>query len=161
MKETKMKKYVAGLSTKELVKLVFIDPVSGIQNRRAFDFASYEFVAIIDMDSLKWVNDNLGHLVGDTLLHNLGGSLATAFGENAYHLSGDEFAVVGNNLDDIFSGLYELRKEHNSFSFGAGRDLASADRDMQFDKKNREISGDRAHRGEAPIEMRVKSAKNG
>ncbi len=161
MNKTKMKKYISKLSPKELVDMIFIDPVSDIQNRRAFDFASYTFVAIIDMDSLKWVNDNLGHLVGDKLLRVLGGSLDSLFGGNAYHLSGDEFAVVGNNLKTIFSGLSKLRRNHNSFSFGVGRDLRSADHDMQFDKKKRELSGERAHRGDAPMDMRVKSAKNG
>lgn len=160
MNRNKMKKYVTKISTSELVNLVFIDPVSGVQNRRAFDLSSFTFVAIIDMDSLKWVNDNLGHLVGDKLLRDLGSSLEKSFGENAYHLSGDEFAVIGDDLDAIFSGLLKLRKRHNSFSFGAGRCLKSADHDMQFDKQKRKDSGDRAHRGEAPMDMRIRLAKN-
>lgn len=150
MKRSLMKKIVGIMTLDEIIDMIFIDPISGIPNRRAFDTEEFNYIAIIDMDSLKWVNDNRGHVVGDAYLRVLGTALADAFPDKAYHLSGDEFAVVGESASVIFNELLALRHSMNSFSFGVGSTLRAADADMHDDKERREKSGNRSPRGEAP-----------
>ncbi len=146
------------MSQDELVDLVFTDPISGIPNRNAFNLRNIESVAIIDIDSLKWINDNLGHLAGDSQLRILGRVLQRAFGGEAYHLSGDEFAVVDSDVEYLQDRLEGLQYNMNFFSFGVGRNLTDADVDMQRNKEQREKDGTRAPRGEAPP-MKVELAK--
>jgi len=150
MNRKAMKGFLDSISEDDLVDLVFIDPISGIPNRNAYDLRSGESVAIIDMDSLKWINDNLGHIAGDQQLRILGRLLSDNFGEDAYHLSGDEFAVVGHHPHPLRETLSSLQSQMNFFSFGVGETLTAADKNMQGDKIAREIAGTRSPRGEAP-----------
>jgi len=150
MNRDDMLRFILDAPDTDLVDMIFIDPISGIQNRNAFNRITPDAVAIIDMDSLKWINDNLGHMAGDQQLRILGRVLQRAFGDDAYHLSGDEFAVVGNSGEYLRDRLEGLQHNMNFFSFGTGPNLNIADKNMQLDKKMRENDGTRAPRGEAP-----------
>jgi len=168
---------VASMTPQQLAKELYIDPVSGIQNRNAFNLAYTDGpIAIIDADSLKWVNDNMGHVAGDRLLRKLGQALKEQFGGDAYHLSGDEFAVVLEDRHgaDLLLGWLQTKMQTEwlswpvsgghfmdlqgagAFSYGIGHSLTKADSTMQEDKLCREIDGIRAGRGEAPpgLELR-------
>jgi diguanylate cyclase (GGDEF)-like protein len=109
----------ATLAARTLEKEAFLDPLTGLLNRRALDrdlrrefarAARYETpvsVVVIDVDHLKLVNDTEGHPAGDRLLV----SLARAFGrvlrsvDAAYRVGGDEFVVV---LPDAGAEVAEL-----------------------------------------------------
>lgn len=153
MNRADMLRFVDESSTTDLVDMIFNDPVSGIQNRNAFNRRTFKCVAIIDMDSLKWINDNLGHCAGDNQLKKLGTVLKRAFGDDAYHLSGDEFAVVGKQCYYLQDRLGGLQYHFNFFSFGTGTSLTIADKAMQRNKVVRETAGYRSTRGEAPPQM--------
>lgn len=91
-----------------LLKLVFIDPLTGLGNRRAFDAEIKREVArsrrdqhpvallYIDLNWLKKINDTHGHEVGDRALKAIGRALTASVrqGDSAYRISGDEFAVI-------------------------------------------------------------------
>jgi diguanylate cyclase (GGDEF)-like protein len=80
------------------------DSLTGLPNRRAFlarlsrEMArpDAEFALILcDMDSLKRVNDTLGHEAGDLALKLLADALRGGLRrDDAYRLGGDEFAIV-------------------------------------------------------------------
>ncbi|KRA95711.1 hypothetical protein ASD83_18905 [Devosia sp. Root685] len=55
--------------------------------------ADHAALLILDIDDFKHINDTLGHLAGDQLLHELGRRLPHALPEKAIvgHLGGDEF----------------------------------------------------------------------
>lgn len=83
----------------------FHDKLTGLYNRAFLDeelkrLASDRLNPVgfisIDVDGLKLVNDNLGHVVGDSLLLNVGQILKKSFhdGEDVVRMGGDEFAVV-------------------------------------------------------------------
>ncbi|MCP4868633.1 MAG: GGDEF domain-containing protein [Proteobacteria bacterium] len=88
-------------------------PVTGLASRAAFDrdlnaalsrgFRQGRDVAVayIDLDHFKQVNDRFGHAAGDTLLRLVAKKLTdvTRDGETAFHLAGDEFAVVFEDVD--------------------------------------------------------------
>lgn len=136
-----------------LYDAMFIDPLTHVQNRRAYDYVKPkpDYIAIIDLDSLKWVNDNKGHRAGDSLLMRLGAMLVTAFGEDqVYRISGDEFVVAGDSIDELDYKLSSLQMESNIFSFGAGTNLDEADAQLRKYKSVRVLHGLRANRGDMP-----------
>jgi diguanylate cyclase (GGDEF)-like protein/PAS domain S-box-containing protein len=95
-------------SLKKMEYLASIDPLTGLLNRRAIiDFARAEFTrtqresktlgfALVDMDNLKDINDQYGHIVGDTALILLGETLENNIRiyDKVGRWGGDEFLVV-------------------------------------------------------------------
>lgn len=55
----------------------------------------------LDIDDFKHVNDTYGHIVGDMLLHEVGGVLRSNFRESdvAGRVGGDEFVLLLKNID--------------------------------------------------------------
>ncbi len=80
------------------------DPLTGLGNSRSFGNAIAErfgsggpFALLIgDMDSLKQINDDFGHAVGDESLKQLAAVLSQSLVSRdvAYRIGGDEFAVL-------------------------------------------------------------------
>lgn len=162
-----------GLSFDEKIEFIddlrtqqMTDNLTGLGTNRSFLQADdTEFVASIDADSLKWVNDNMGHGAGDELLREIGDAISAAgLKEDAYHISGDEFFVLSNDKEEMVEKL-ELAQDILSekvisegdvsmkgpgFSFGVGESIAEAEIEMLVDKKTREMNGERAARGETP-----------
>jgi diguanylate cyclase (GGDEF)-like protein len=87
------------------------DPLTGIANRTAFNRALADAVArahdggtplalaMVDLDGFKSVNDTLGHLAGDDVLHHVAAVLSRPWlgGGLAARLGGDEFALIVEN----------------------------------------------------------------
>ncbi len=97
-------------ATTKLKRLSYIDQLTGVRNRRGFDeqFCIYsqsnnDFVlALVDVDSLKEINDTYGHPEGDNCLIALASELKEHFGEGVYRFGGDEFAVLSSLSADRF-----------------------------------------------------------
>ncbi|WP_342635427.1 putative bifunctional diguanylate cyclase/phosphodiesterase [Rhizobium vallis] len=81
------------------------DHLTGLLNRRSFDFALSELareqsakvtLLHIDVDHFKEINDRFGHAVGDMVLRHVSKILLEAIsaGDVAARLGGDEFAVL-------------------------------------------------------------------
>jgi diguanylate cyclase (GGDEF)-like protein len=97
-----------------VARLASQDPLTGLANRRVFGAALDEIsqrreaaadkdepqldfaVLFLDLDRFKFINDTLGHRVGDRLLQEVAGRLKGALEEGGLlaRLGGDEFAVV-------------------------------------------------------------------
>ncbi|WP_347455391.1 EAL domain-containing protein [Acinetobacter thermotolerans] len=100
------------------------DELTGLYNRRTF----YKFfkrtlykaqqqqgqvgLLLIDLDYFKHVNDTLGHIAGDHLLHVLGERFQKNLDPEAIvsRLGGDEFAVLVPNIQDE-SRLIDVAKQ--------------------------------------------------
>lgn len=135
----------------ELYAALYQDPLTGVLNRRAFEEVQPDAIALVDLDSLKWVNDTHGHRAGDQALQELAGRLVLAFGPDAvFRIAGDEFVVVNGNREELDDRLEKVRAAFPGFSFGTGATLCEADADLRRNKTEREALGERAARGERP-----------
>jgi diguanylate cyclase (GGDEF)-like protein len=91
----------------EMTQLANFDSLTGLANR--YQFRAYldsvltsnpdgdqVMLLVLDLDNFKNVNDTLGHMVGDALLHDIAQRLLLTTGENELlaRLGGDEYALV-------------------------------------------------------------------
>lgn len=91
------------------------DPLTGLANRNLL-YQAFKFyteikskpnigIIFLDMYKFKYVNDTLGHDIGDELLIEMGKQLSSCLRENdlAARLGGDEFVLmlIDNNLKQI------------------------------------------------------------
>jgi diguanylate cyclase (GGDEF)-like protein len=98
----------------ELLRQATLDPLTGINNRRALGEESVRLIAtarrhgsrlavlLVDVDHFKAVNDDYGHASGDSVLQLLVGALRSELRpEDCFgRLGGDEFAVVLPAVDE-------------------------------------------------------------
>jgi len=91
-----------------LQSVAFLDPLTGVGNRRALERdlprelarakrrSTKVSVAAIDLDGLKGINDEHGHAAGDVALQGLANGLIETLrlGDAVYRVGGDEFVVV-------------------------------------------------------------------
>ena len=106
-----------------LSELAYLDGLTGLGNRRAFDralpraCAGTEPIALVavDIDHFKQINDTLGHAAGDEVLHAISRRLVihSRAGDTVARLGGDEFVAVltGADLDTAAAVAERLRAD--------------------------------------------------
>lgn len=90
-----------------LHELAHGDPLTGLLNRRALErdleaitaapsSSPAWWLAVVDVDGMKGINDSLGHAAGDDLLRRFAQGFAEGMGTlgQVYRISGDEFALL-------------------------------------------------------------------
>jgi diguanylate cyclase (GGDEF)-like protein/PAS domain S-box-containing protein len=101
-------------SEAELHALAFKDSLTGLHNRRSFQTIlqsvlnearkakTLSALLLLDIDRFKYVNDTLGHAVGDELIVVFAQRLVSVVGEAGHvsRLGGDEFAIILPVLND-------------------------------------------------------------
>ena len=120
----------------ELEQMADTDPMTALANRRALDremaraLASvarhdmpYAF-ALLDVDALKRVNDDHGHLAGDAVLRRLANGLRMRFRRSdlAARLGGDEFALILSHvsIDEAQARLTAFMAEFSQQEIASG-----------------------------------------
>ncbi len=118
--------------------LAFIDDLTGIANRNAFEKDITEInanehdtilVMIIDINNLKQINDQYGHYYGDKVLENAAQILQKCslefFEIKAYRIGGDEFILIAYDTNESKSAAiatylntrYQYYKKQNDINF--------------------------------------------
>ena len=104
----KLELYEKLFGISDVLSLYIRDPLTGTLNRRGFEQKISKLfneegepyqplaVASIDMDGLKYINDNFGHNAGDEAIKEIANILDTALnpGEFVARMGGDEFAAI-------------------------------------------------------------------
>ncbi len=91
-------------NSSRLAKLVLVDELSGVSNRRGFDLCLDSLressgdctMIMLDLDSFKTINDENGHTTGDRVITVAGRILSQALRptDQIFRYGGDEFAIV-------------------------------------------------------------------
>ena len=85
------------------------------------DMASNSWVALLDIDDFKAVNDTYGHNCGDYVLVTLAKLMKERFGDSScFRWGGEEFLIFDNNYEDkqtIIEKLELLRKTVEGYDF--------------------------------------------
>lgn len=122
-----------GVQSELISQLAYRDGLTAIGNRTAFQEQleslegtkeSLECIAIImfDVNDLKYVNDNLGHQVGDKMLvasANIIKESFSALNASCYRIGGDEFAVIlsgEHTRERCKEGLAQFKKNEKAFN---------------------------------------------
>lgn len=94
--------------SKVLLDQAYIDALTEIPNRRAFMAkaerqiqvpAPGQYLAMIDIDNFKQVNDRFGHDVGDEVLKRVATHIKLAVADHDYaRLGGEEFAILFHGI---------------------------------------------------------------
>ena len=158
------------MTLEEKMAALYQDPMTGLGNRLAFQEEAplHKWLASVDGDSLKWINDNLGHDAGDAMLVAIAEALDGQPGIDAYRVGGDEFYIGGETKREVQAAITMAegilagqavespngKKQGIEVTAGIGRDKASADSRMEIEKKRKK---GRAARGEAPSGITLSS----
>ena len=105
-------------------KLAYTDHLTKVLNRTAYHMRIQQLqysrqretvrLTVFDLNDLKMINDNYGHLVGDEALEKIAKCISGSFGDigNTYRIGGDEFAtIVGENMLTEYDRAIERLQE--------------------------------------------------
>ena len=142
------------------------DEVTGLYNRRAYYDKVNEIMAgapsrvnvlIADLNSLKFINDNFGHAMGDYVIKSIADCFKKAFTSQSYifRFGGDEYVVLSlagedlwdkmiNRLDEAINELNE--NEQNKISISYGTSFAIAKDGIDIKKLMEEADTEMYHR---------------
>ena len=127
-----------------------VDLLTGIYNRNAMNHRVDRYIAgkeptpkeygivFADLNGLKQVNDNGGHIAGDKLLKDAAEVLRTTFYDSdIYRAGGDEFMIIAVNIseDELEKRMEKLRKDSedpNNISFAVGGFYEENGGDIRF-----------------------------
>jgi len=99
----------------DLERMVMVDPLTGLLNRRGFEkelrrvlatarrYDEQGVLIYLDLDDFKRVNDTYGHLAGDEMLKQVACFLDKSVRRSDYvaRLGGDEFAILLIKISDM------------------------------------------------------------
>jgi diguanylate cyclase (GGDEF)-like protein len=113
------------LAEKKLLTLSMTDNLTNLYNRRYFSDKLIEneksgYVALIDLDDFKVINDTYGHNIGDEVLKYMGSLMNEILADgNPSRYGGEEFAVFFTDYDKdtVIELLDELRTEFSNQKF--------------------------------------------
>lgn len=113
------------LSDEKLKYHAYHDILTGLPNKTSLyeymgtiDSQVGKAIFFIDLDDFKFINDTLGHSYGDKVLIRVGDKINRLLsnGGTLYHLSGDEFIVLYERVDDIYKVEHLAKKLLDDFS---------------------------------------------
>ena len=153
------RKRVSEMSPQEMRTALLLSVKTGLPNRRAFDEGDTPaFIAMIDVNGLKALNDSFGYSAGDVLICRLADVLRQV-GLDAYHDKGDEFLAKGKSYQDLNGKLLEalglLRNQPFAvcgldgrittisgadFCFGIGTNLEEAEKSLKHQKELHKVA---------------------
>lgn len=112
-----------------------IDSMTGVRNKHAYleyetrleytikETSDPKFaISIIDINDLKYVNDNMGHQAGDQWIREACRIVCTTFKRSpVFRVGGDEFCVISQGDDyENLNDLVQIIRDHNKEALPSG-----------------------------------------
>ncbi len=96
---------------KNVPQFMFIDPLTGLENRRYLEFLEAKlvrqckhdfYILMVDLDNFKYINDNYGHVFGDKVLKAAAWRILSSVRayDNVIRFGGEEFLVILYRVDE-------------------------------------------------------------
>lgn len=116
-----------------LKSIAYTDDLTKLKNRTAFDKMlsslsekkldlSNTAIIVFDLNRLKSINDNLGHVIGDKYIKLCADCLKKVFvnGEHIFRIGGDEFVVIciNSNISSLQEKIKTLYTNFERYSYG-------------------------------------------
>lgn len=105
---------------KQEMKKAYLDGLTGVGNRHGYDkkirkifknrFRDYS-LALLDLDYLREINNELGHYYGDLALQNISKVIKKIGVKHIYRIGGDEFAFLIENQEQAFNICQTINEE--------------------------------------------------
>lgn len=129
-----------GVKSELISKLAYHDGLTGVGNRTAFEERLVEIdnerpdtnrvgIVMFDVNDLKFINDNMGHQYGDSMITKSAELISAAFSDfngECYRIGGDEFAVIVSG-DDVLGkcedGLDRFIRSTNRYNETPDKDF--------------------------------------
>jgi len=145
-------------------KLAFIDDLTGLNNRTAYNKHVSEIekknetkglgIMVFDVDNFKEINDTKGHLAGDSVLKHVAKALLTVFSSSqysVYRIGGDEFAVLSKKTTEkhLIDAMLELRnvlEKDSDITISKGYSIIHGDVKSAFKNADEMLYADKASR---------------
>jgi diguanylate cyclase (GGDEF)-like protein len=127
---------------KQAVEKAYMDPLTGLNNRAAFDQSIEQEVDLakrhghiislmmLDIDKFKQINDNYGHLVGDAVLKTFSDCIMSCMRSSdiIFRYGGEEFAILLRNTqisgakllaERMRKSIEDMKFEYDNISLNA------------------------------------------
>ncbi len=124
------------------------DALTGTYQRNKFyhdiNHNGQRYFIIFDMNGLKRINDELGHICGDNALRSFGHIVLSVLPPKAtvYRTGGDEFAILYShaNEKDVLEliGVIESKTDADSLPYGFSYGYSSFDKSVDFNSAYKE-----------------------
>jgi diguanylate cyclase (GGDEF)-like protein len=112
---------------KQAVEKAYIDPLTGLNNRAAFDKSIEQEIDLatrhshtlslmmLDLDKFKDINDNYGHIVGDAVLKSFADCIMECMRSSdiVFRYGGEEFSILLRNTNVTGAKLLAERVRKN------------------------------------------------
>ncbi len=119
--------YSENVKADMLLQMAYSDVLTGFYNRNSFISDIKEIdrslgghkgraVLVFDLNCLKYINDTMGHTMGDTALKEAAGYIKQSFSSigKCYRIGGDEYTVISDKAlsEPELDGLYQGFQAH-------------------------------------------------
>ena len=126
------------------IHMAKIDPLTELLNRQSYykdlKVKEKEITGIvsIDMNNLKYLNDNFGHKAGDVALKTISSIFKESIVNNAsaYRIGGDEFIILYSRADEetVKDDVSKIRKEIEKTEYRCAFGYAMREKDSSLDE---------------------------
>jgi diguanylate cyclase len=119
-------------------------------------------IYIADLNNLKLINDNYGHMIGDEILELSSQCLLNTFGRRVYRIGGDEFASIQFDLTPDMQEqlLKDFELECNKANLDSPHPFAVSIGYANYDKELDRTIYDTVHRADKDMYERKNRMKN-
>lgn len=122
--DSKERDALTHLSNRQTLAMTLNDIIVFYRSRRIRKELKYSWVAILDIDHFKHVNDQFGHLYGDEVLLHFSYLMEKIFRHTdfLFRYGGEEFVVIINNCDEKGAklSLERFREAVRVYDFPSG-----------------------------------------